>query len=236
MILIAILAALLLSCSDVGAGFLPGQRHRGDARRHLRPDLLRHAGAAGCAGHGFSFAVNSWPYARANQPTAFWSYLYTLYLAAVYALFGHHPLVARLIQAVAVGLLMPWLIYRIGRRAFGARVGLIAAALTAVYFYFVHYAASLMSEAFYIVGILWTVDVGMRLAKSLVVTRPSGTGRAVRLGLELGVAMAITLLLRQVVIGFFAVLVLWLLWLAARHKAVRPAVAALATSALAFLC
>ena len=179
----------LASCSR-RRGLLPGQRHRGDTRRHLRSDLLRHAGAAGCQGHGFSFAVDSWPYARANQPTAFWSYLYTLYLAAVYALFGHHPLVARLIQAVAVGLLMPWLIYRIGRRAFGVRVGLIAAGLTAVYFYFVHYAASLMSEAFYIVGILWTVDVGMRLADSLVADppvrfrprRPAGPGAGRRHG------------------------------------------------------
>ena len=136
---------------------------------------------------------------------------------------------------MAVGLLMPWLIYRIGKRAFGAQVGLIAAGLTAVYFYFVLYAASLMSEAFYIVGILWIVDAGMRLANSLVQTRPSNSRRAVWLGLELGVAMAITLLLRQVIIGFFAVLVLWLLWLAVRNKALRPALAALAASALAFV-
>lgn len=183
-------------------------------------------------GHGFSFPVDSWPYARANQPTAFWSYLYTLYLAAVYALFGHHPLVARLIQAVVVGLLMPWLTYRISSRVFSKRVSLIAAGLAAIYFYFVHYAASLMSEAFYIVGILWTVDAGMRLADSLVVARPTGPGRSVRLGLELGVAMVVTLLLRQVVIGFFVVMALWLLWLAVRHKAMRPAFTALATSAL----
>ncbi len=186
-------------------------------------------------GHGFSFAVDSWPYARANEPTAFWSYLYTLYLAAIYAIFGYHPLVARLIQAVFVGVLMPWLTYRIGRRAFGVRTGLIAAGLVAVYFYFVHYAASLMSEAFYIVGILWVTDVGMRLAESFVTTRPPGSGRAVRLGLELGVAMAATLLLRQVVIGFLAVLVLWLVWLAIRHQAKYPAAAALVTTALACL-
>ena len=115
-------------------------------------------------------------------------------------------------------------------------MGLIAAALTAVYFYFVLYAASLMSEAFYIVGILWTVDAGMRLAEFACADPPAPvTGRAVWLGLELGVAMAITLLLRQVVIGFFAVLVLWLLWLAVRNKALRPALAALAASALAFV-
>ena len=219
----------------VGVAFYLGdgiEEIRGGIYDQFSYDILAQRVAQG---HGFSFGVDTWPYARANQPTAFWSYLYTLYLAAVYALFGHHPLVARLIQAVAVGLLMPWLIYRIGRRAFGMRVGLIAAALTAIYFYFVHYAASLMSEAFYIVGILWVVDAGMRLANSLVQTRPPNSRRAVLLGLELGVAMAITLLLRQVVIGFFVVLVLWLLWLAVRNKAVRPAVAALAASAVTFL-
>ena len=184
-------------------------------------------------GHGFSFAVDAWPYARAGQPTAFWSYLYTLYLAGVYTLFGHHPLAARLIQAVVVGLLMPWLVYRIGRRTFGPRAGLLAAGLTAVYFYFAHYAASLMSEAFYIVGILWIVDASMRLAHSLTAAQPARPGRMAWLGLELGVAMAITLLLRQVIILFFAVLILWLLWLAARHKAVRATVTALVFSALA---
>ena len=233
LILIAILALSVLL--RVGVALYLGngiEETRGGTFDQMSYDMLAQRVTEG---HGFSFAVNSWPYARANQPTAFWSYLYTLYLAAVYALFGHYPLIARLIQAVAVGLLMPWLIYRIGRRAFGTRVGLIAAALAAVYFYFVHYAASLMSEAFYIVGILWTVDAGMRLAESLTGVRPPTTGRVVRLGLELGVAMAVTLLLRQVVIGFFAVLVLWLLWLAVRNKALRPALAALAASALVFL-
>jgi len=33
----------------------------------------------------------------------------TLYLYVVYFIFGHHPLVARLIQAVVAGILMPWL-------------------------------------------------------------------------------------------------------------------------------
>lgn len=186
-------------------------------------------------GHGFSFAVDTWPYARANQPTAFWSYLYTLYLSLVYAVFGYHPLAARLIQAVTVGALMPWLTYRIARRPFGQRVGLFAAAISAVYFYFVHYAASLMSEAFYVVGILWTVDVSMRLAEMLA-SQSANRHKVLGIGVELGLAMAVTLLLRQVVIGFFAVLALWLFWLALRRRAMRrllgPIVAAAAVTIL----
>jgi len=167
-------------------------------------------------GYGFSFATDSWPYARANQPTAFWSYLYTLYLASVYLVVGHHPLVARLLQAVVAGLLMPWLIYRIGRRSFDERIALVAAAITAIYLYFVNYAGSLMTEALYITGILWVVDVTMRLAGEMASPRSETQApvsmSSLKLGLELGLAMAITLLLRQMVIIFFVVMGLWLLW------------------------
>ena len=45
-------------------------------------------------GYGFSFAENHWPLTQAGEPTAHWSYLYTLYLAGIYALFGHQPLIA----------------------------------------------------------------------------------------------------------------------------------------------
>src|SRR5918993_178713 len=31
-------------------------------------------------GYGFSFAQNHWPITRAGEPTAHWSYLYTLFL------------------------------------------------------------------------------------------------------------------------------------------------------------
>ena len=114
-------------------------------------------------GHGFTVAEAWWPATKAGEPTAHWSYLYTLYLAAVYSLFGHHPLIARLIQAVLAGILMPWLAFRLGRRYFGSRIGLIAAGLTAVYIYFVYYSATLMTETFYIIANLWTVDVAGQL-------------------------------------------------------------------------
>jgi len=176
-------------------------------------------------GYGFTFASDWWPLARAGQPTAFWSYLYTLFLAGVYTLFGPHPLAARLIQAVLVGVLLPWLLYRIGRRTFGATVGLVAAGLAVVYLYFITYAATLMTESLYIVGILWTLDVAMRLAERLALPAPRVPWG---LGLELGVAMAYTLLMRQVIVVFLGVVVLWLLWLAARRHAAGRALAALA--------
>ncbi|HNS04027.1 MAG TPA: glycosyltransferase family 39 protein [Anaerolineae bacterium] len=217
-----LLAAILLLSTllRLGVALYLGntlEETRGGTYDQISYDLLAQRVADG---HGFSFAVDTWPYARANQPTAFWSYLYTLYLTLIYAIFGHQPLIARLIQGVIVGVLMPWLVWRIARRPFGSRVGLIAAGITAIYFYFIHYAASLMSEAFYLVGILWTVDVGMRLAEMLADPR-TNQRRTLALGLEFGLAMSLTLLLRQVVIGFFTVLALWLLWIALHHHAVR---------------
>ena len=69
-------------------------------------------------GYGFTFDRLWWPLTRAGEPTAHWSYLYTLYLVVVYGLAGIHPLLARSIQAVLVGFLMPWLVYRITQKTF----------------------------------------------------------------------------------------------------------------------
>lgn len=182
-------------------------------------------------GHGFSFPTAWWPGVAADQPTAFWSFLYTLYLAGVYVLVGHHPLVARLIQAVIVGLAMPWLTWRIGNRVFGPRPALFAAGINAVYLYFITYATSLMTEAFYMVGILWTLDASMRLAEAA--ERGESRGRLLRLGLELGLAMGVTLLLRQVIAAFLAVLALWFLVLGRRRGWLRRVLAPLALAGLA---
>ena len=82
-----------------------------------------------------------------------------LRLKPVYTIFGYHPLAARLIQAVLAGFLMPWLAYRLGRHHFSPKVGLVAAGLVALYAYFIYYAATLMTETFYIIAILWTLDL-----------------------------------------------------------------------------
>ena len=70
------------------------------------------------AGHGFSYEQGWYPFTPANTPTAHWSFLYSLYVAGVYGLFGVHPLAVRLAQAVLGGLLLPWLVYRLGRRLY----------------------------------------------------------------------------------------------------------------------
>ncbi len=175
-------------------------------------------------GYGFSFGEAWWPATAAGAPTAHWSYLYTGFLAAIYAGAGHLPLVARLIQAVVTGLLLPWLAYRIGRRTFGRAAGLAAAALLAGYAYFILYSAALMTEAFYTAALLWLVDAAQRLAR-----RPDAPGRGgwARLGIELGLAAGAVILLRQVGLSIVAGTALWVALVAWRRRGLRPGLAAL---------
>jgi hypothetical protein len=166
------------------------------------------------AGHGFSFGELYWPATRANEPTAHWSFLYTLYLTAVYALFGVHPLVARLIQGVAAGILHCWLAWRLGRRLFGPAAGLVTAGLSAVYIYFFFYAGSLVTETFYITAILWTFDVALRIidAANEYATVPAKPRLRWQLWAELGLALSVTVLLRQLFMLFIPFLYGWLWW------------------------
>lgn len=164
------------------------------------------------AGQGFSFPVDWWPVTQAGEPTAHWSFLYTLYLAAVYGLFGPQPVIARLVQAVIAGVLLPWLTWRIARRVFGGKVGLVAAALSAVYVYFFYYAGALMTETFYIVAVLWTLDCAMRIA-----AQGHDSYRRWLPWLELGLVVGVAILLRQLFMFVVPLVLLWLLWITHRN-------------------
>jgi hypothetical protein len=161
-------------------------------------------------GYGFSFAEGHWPATRAGEPTAHWSYIYTIYLVAVYRLFGTYPVIARVIQALVAGAFQTLFIWRIGTRLFGGAVGLIAAALNAIYIYFFYYAGALITETFYVTGILWICDVAFRLASATqnMQQRTTSPWQWV----ELGIAIGITVLLRQVFLIFLPILYLWLWW------------------------
>jgi 4-amino-4-deoxy-L-arabinose transferase-like glycosyltransferase len=165
-------------------------------------------------GHGFTFPEAWWPATRPGAPTAHWSFLYTVYLTAVYALVGVHPLAARLIQAVIAGVLYPWFAWRLGRRLFGPSVGLAAAVLIAIYAYFVYYGGALMTETFYILGILWALDLVTELASTHGDQQLERRSKliAVRPWLLLGLALGFSVLLRQLLLLFVPVVFAWLLW------------------------
>jgi 4-amino-4-deoxy-L-arabinose transferase-like glycosyltransferase len=158
-------------------------------------------------GHGFSFGEGWWPATQANQPTAHWSFLYTGFLAAVYAVSGANPLVGRLVQAVVVGVLQPLFTYRIGNRLFGQTVGLVSSAIVACYAYFIYYSGALVTESLFIVALLWALDAAIRLPDP-----PRGKSRWAGLSgwLELGAAFGAAVLLRQVVILVVPLVVAWI--------------------------
>ncbi|MCC6499787.1 MAG: glycosyltransferase family 39 protein [Anaerolineales bacterium] len=158
-------------------------------------------------GHGFSFGVLWWPITPANAPTAHWSFLYTLYLVFVYFIFGPNPIVARILQAVIVGILHPYIAYRLGEKVFNKTIGLVSAAITAIYVYFFYYDAALMTEPFYITTILFTLYFTIQLAEN------ADKKRDLQLGLALGVSLGITIVLRQVFLLFIPFLFLWM-WIA----------------------
>jgi len=169
-------------------------------------------------GHGFTVAELWWPITPAGEPTAHWSFLYTLFLTAVYGVVGYSPLVARLIQTVLVGFLLPWLTYRLGKRAFGPTIGLVAAGLSAIYIYFVYYAATLMTEPFYIITILWTLDLAMQLGQASDPNSAETSAKSKWMWLWLGLALGMTVLFRQVFLLFIPILFVWLLWRSYRYQ------------------
>jgi hypothetical protein len=164
-------------------------------------------------GYGFTFGELWWPITPAGEPTAHWSFSYTLYLVGNYLLFGVYPLAARIVQAVIVGILHPYITWRICEKIFGRNIGLIAAGITAVYAYYIYYAAALMTESFYITGILISLFLSMKMVESQNVTQD------IKLGVALGISIGITVTLRQVFLLFIPFLFLWIL--IARFKRTR---------------
>jgi hypothetical protein len=218
-----------------------------DAPPLLTDQRSYHAlGARLIQGHGFSFGKGWYPFTPANTPTAHWSFLYSLAVAGVYALFGVQPLAMRLTQAVLGGLLLPWTVYRLSKRMFEVSLSslasrraravevetetlsLVAAAISACYGYFVMYAATLMTETFYIVALLWSLEVGLRIAHNLW----EGKKPSIVMGVQLGISLAIATLFRQSILPWVPVFFTYLMWLGWRNKRFASTVGTLALSGL----
>ncbi len=167
-------------------------------------------------GKGFSFGEAWWPVTAAEEPTAHWSYLYTFYLAGVYAVFGINPLAARVIQAVIVGLLHPFLAYWLvsksirtdGRDRISSQIRefapLAAAGITAIYIYFIYYSATLMTESFYITAVFACLALAISLARKVT------NSGFYRLAIGLGISISIAVLLRQLYLLVIPFIYLWL--------------------------
>ena len=174
------------------------------------------------SGHGFTFGEAWWPATAANSPTAHWSYLYTLYLAIIYSLFGPYPLVARLVQVIIVSGIQPILTYLIANRVFknhAPLIGLVAAGITAVYTYFIYYSGALMTESFFILAVLASLYLAIHLVDLINLSNGLKSNSLditviltiVALGMSLGAAI----ILRQVILLFVPFLFAWI-WLSSQ--------------------
>ncbi|NOY06345.1 MAG: glycosyltransferase family 39 protein, partial [Chlorobi bacterium] len=107
------------------------------------------------AGKGFSFSDEHLLPAdrvpdRSPQPTARRLILYPIFLAGVYKLFGRNFAAVGVVQAL-LSTFTVYLIYLLGRMVFGkAQVGLVGAAMAAVYLPFIRYTNSLLTETLFL--------------------------------------------------------------------------------------
>jgi 4-amino-4-deoxy-L-arabinose transferase-like glycosyltransferase len=121
-----------------------------------------------------------------GYPTAVWPPGYPAILAVPYKLFGHDPAYGRVLNVVAAGVSIA-LVYAIGRRLFSPQVGLIAAALLAVFPGQIYFASLIVTESVFtalLLALVWVL---------VVITdgpRPPPLRAAVGVGLLLG-AMAL---------------------------------------------
>jgi len=181
-------------------------------------------------GHGYSFAGGHYPFTPPETPTAHWSFLYTALMAAVYAGAGAHPLVVRLVQAVLTGLLMPWLTWRLARRALPApppmtftilnsqfsihnSPPLLAALLAAVYAYFILYGAMTQTEGLFLLAVVWSLERALAVQERLRDWEIGRLGdwRVWGAVVTLGGSVAVATLLRQSILPWVAVMLAWLL-------------------------
>jgi 4-amino-4-deoxy-L-arabinose transferase-like glycosyltransferase len=170
-------------------------------------------------GHGLTFGEYWWPATQADAPTAHWSYLYLGFLSVIYKIVGVNPFVARLIQAIIVAVLQPYLAFLIGRRVFNQTVGLASAALTAIYGYFIYYAAALMTESFYIVAIMVSIYLAILITDLGADSESwSGIGQKIKWGIALGIVLGIAILFRQLFLLFIPFLFIWVLWRAGKNQ------------------
>ncbi len=157
------------------------------------------------AGYGLTFPENWYPWIEANAPQSYFSASQSLLLAGIYIVFGYYPIIARLIFAL-LGVIIVWLIYILARRFFGDTVAFVSGLVAAVYNYLVFYSVTLVTETPFILFILISLLIAIKLRDS---------DRLVYWFL-LGLSLAATVLFRMAIIFFVPFLILWVLY--ARRK------------------
>lgn len=155
------------------------------------------------AGYGMTFPIDWYPWIKANTPQSYFSYTISLFLAAIYAVFGYYPLVARLIMGL-LSVLIVWLIYLIARRLFTERIALLASAIAALYPYLIFYGVALLTETPFTLALLLAVYWSLQIKEA--------EQTSITTWVLLSGSLALMVLLRMAAIFFVPLLLFWL-WL-----------------------
>lgn len=145
---------------------------------------------------------------------------YPFFLAAIYRVFGTGPWAPRIVQ-MALGLVNCLLVYLLGRKWIGPTVGLVAAALMAVYWAFIYFEGKLHAPT-----LLISLTLCMMYALATWVSKPNWV-RALVAGILLGLVAVV----RPTILPFGAVVILWALWAIGRESGPRHIVAGVAVFA-----
>lgn len=137
-------------------------------------------------------------YSLDGQPVLNRAPAYPFYLALVYTLFGPNPAAARVVQALLVTATVP-LLYYFGLRGWSRAVGVLAAALFALYPFSIFWGQHLITENLLVV--LFAV-----LAALLVRPQEAGPLRFLAAGMVAG----LSLLTRPTALPVVLLLLLWL--------------------------
>ncbi|HEU5318711.1 MAG TPA: glycosyltransferase family 39 protein [Chloroflexota bacterium] len=172
------------------------------------------------AGRGFSGASFYYP-PGSDVPTAFWDALYPIFLAAVYTLAGHSVPAVRAVQAV-LGAAAVALTYVVGARLADRAVGVLAAAISAVYPFFIYYSGHLLTETLFMTLILAVFAAALCL-------QDRGTRRW---ALALGMLSGLAALCRAEALPFGLALMVWTAWRSGGTTSRRLGLAATAVVAL----
>jgi len=156
---------------------------------HPQMDELYHDQWAQAITGGELFAAG--PYFRAP--------LYPAFLAAIYTVFGHDYLVARVVQAL-LGSLSCGLLFLIGRRVFGTAVGAIAAFVAASYWMLIYFDGELLIPVL-------IVFLDLLLIWLLLRAMHGPSARAYGLA---GVVLGLSAIARPNILLFGPAIVLWL--------------------------
>jgi 4-amino-4-deoxy-L-arabinose transferase-like glycosyltransferase len=194
--LLLILAAAFLV--RLAAAFYLGNNISGlsGAQDEVSYSMLGHRFATG---HGLTFPTAWYPWIAADTPQSYYSATMSLSLAAVYALVGYQPLVARLIMA-ALGTLVVALIMALAWQFFGRTVALVSGAIAALYAYLIFYGVTLVTETPFMLSILAAIYVSLRIVKSPSLAK----------WMVLGLTLAIAVLFRMAVVFYVAPLLVWI--------------------------